>query len=81
MVAICAAPLEIAVARCSDPCGAINGSNAASAGLSNAPTMPSTKVATKICVTVSQPPKAPTARNSAVSPSTISQICTTRLRS
>ena len=43
MVAICAAPLEIAVARCSEPFGAINGSSAANAGLSNAPAIPSTK--------------------------------------
>ncbi len=29
MVAICAAPLDIAVARCNEPCGAISGNNAA----------------------------------------------------
>ena len=55
MVAIWAAPVEIAVARCTEPFGAISGSSAAVAGLSNAPAMPSTKVAMKICGTVSQP--------------------------
>ena len=55
MVATCAAPLEIAVARCSEPCGVISGSSAAVAGLSKAPAMPSTKVAMKICTSVSQP--------------------------
>ena len=55
MVATWAAPLEIAVARCSEPFGAISGSSAAVAGLSNAPAMPITKVAMNICTTVSQP--------------------------
>ena len=40
-----AAPLEIAVARCNEPCGVISGNSAESAGLSNAPAMPSTKAA------------------------------------
>ncbi len=55
MVATWAAPLDSAVARCSEPCGAISGSSAAVAGLSNAPAIPSTKVAMKIWSTVSQP--------------------------
>ena len=59
MVATCAAPEEIAVARCTEPLGAINGSSAAVAGLSNAPAMPITKVAMNICGTVSQPAKVP----------------------
>jgi hypothetical protein len=55
MVATWAAPLDSAVARCSEPCGTISGSSAAVAGLSNAPAVPSTMVARKISVTVSQP--------------------------
>ena len=55
MVATWVAPLEIAVARCSVPCGAISGSSAAVAGLSNAPAVPSTKVAMKMWTSVSQP--------------------------
>ena len=55
MVATCVAPLESAVARCSAPCGVINGKSAAVAGLSKAPAVPNTAVAMKICVTVSQP--------------------------
>ncbi|MGY4489146.1 hypothetical protein ACVWWR_008337 [Bradyrhizobium sp. LM3.2] len=55
MVATCAAPLETAVARCSEPCGAIAGSSAAVVGLSKAPAMPSTKVATKICTSLTKP--------------------------
>lgn len=55
MVAICPAPLETAVARCSEPFGAISGSSAANAGLSKAPAIPSTKDAMKICVTLRMP--------------------------
>ncbi len=55
MVASCAAPLDSAVARCSEPCGAISGSSADVVGLSNAPAVPSTAVAIKICTTVSEP--------------------------
>ena len=55
MVAICAAPLDTAVARCSEPFGAISGSSAAKAGLSKAPAIPSTNDAMKICVTVRKP--------------------------
>ena len=76
-----AAPEEIAVARCTEPFGAISGSNAAVAGLSKAPAMPITKVAMNICATVSEPAKVLTARNSAVAASAIWQSCTTRLRS
>ena len=81
MVATCAAPEEIAVARCTEPLGAISGSSAAVAGLSKAPAIPITKVAMNICATVSQPAKVETARNSAVAASAIWQSCTTRLRS
>ena len=43
MVATCAAAArQIAVARCSEPRGAISGSSAAMVGLSNAPAVPST---------------------------------------
>jgi hypothetical protein len=55
MVATCATPLEIAVARCNDPRGAISGSSAERAGLSNAPPIPSTKLAMKMWTSVSQP--------------------------
>jgi len=55
MVATCVAPLESAVARCNVPFGAISGNNAAVAGLSKAPVVPSTNVAMKICSSVSQP--------------------------
>src|SRR5512147_2610199 len=79
MVATCVAPLDKAVARCSEPCGAISGSSAAVAGLSNAPAVPSTKVAMKMCIWLSQPPNEPHARNSAVAASAIWQTCTTRL--
>ena len=81
MVASCAAPLEIAVARCSEPCGVISGKRAAEVGLSNAPAVPSTKDAMKICVTVSEPEYAPQASNRAVSASANWQSCMTRLRS
>jgi len=60
---------EIAVARCTEPFGAISGSNAAVAGLSKAPAMPITKVAMNICGTVSAPAKVLTARKSAVAAS------------
>lgn len=55
MVAIWAAPLDSAVARCNEPCGTISGNSAAVAGLSNALAVPSAIVARKISVTVSQP--------------------------
>ncbi len=71
MVATWAAPEEIAVARCTEPLGTISGSSAAVAGLSKAPAIPMTKVAIKICGTVSQPAKVLTARNSAVAASAI----------
>jgi hypothetical protein len=49
--------------------GTISGNSAAVAGLSKAPAMPITKVAMKICGTVSQPAKVLTAKNSAVAAS------------
>jgi hypothetical protein len=55
ITAICAEPLDSAVARCSTPGGTISGSNAATAGLSKAVAVPSTPVATNICNAVSEP--------------------------
>ena len=69
MVATWAAPLDMAVARCREPVGAICGNSADSAGLSNAPAMPSTKVATKICTSFSVPAQVLHARNKPVAAS------------
>jgi hypothetical protein len=80
MVANCMAPLDSAVPCCNMCMGTTPVSMAAPAGRSKAVAAPKIAEAMKICVTDSQPPMVPQARNAAVRPSIHWQICTTRLR-
>ena len=81
MVTISAAPVEIAVPRCTPPSGTTPGSSADAAGLSKPPAIPSTAIATKICGTVIQPPSVPQVRNDATAHSAIWHTAITRRRS